>query len=114
MDMDEKFLTLVRGIRDATCRGRLQWKKGETADVFFTEFSGEARVSIEQGHDANDDMYYNVNLINSSNEVIETLMIDWGIELKVAEELFLLARRNALGFDDVVDTLIDRVNLLNR
>jgi hypothetical protein len=112
MAIDAKLLTLIMGLRDATRRGKLHWIKGDTHQVFFTNLPDHSRVLIEEGRDLNGDQYFNISIFKDFHELIEMVMVDSSEELELVNELFVQARRNALRFDHILDSMIESVNLL--
>ncbi len=111
MTIDAKLRSLLLGLTRATASGKFSWDKKGESDAYEVRLP-HGRISIERGTDSEENAYFDVVVKDPVDRIIETIMIDTGDDLELANELYLHARRKALNLDFVLDQIIGDVNAI--
>ena len=115
---EKKLLDLVIGLRKKTGDRKVDWKPSYLNDEVFEAEFHPYKVSITSRHDPDypDEPDYIVQILNNANKVVEEFsnatlrgfMEEGKVNpYKMLEETYTLARRQALGADDAVESLLD-------
>ena len=109
-----KLAELVRRVHERTMAGKLAWEESSSRNVFQISFPKyTVQTSYQSGREGSID--YLIRILNEENVVIEQAtdvdlendLGDTGVSYKLMEELYLTARRIAMGVDQALDTLLE-------
>ncbi|MEQ8446688.1 MAG: hypothetical protein RIB57_12450 [Pelagibacterium sp.] len=94
--------------------GSLSWKANETPKSGYSTKIGSNGVSVWEWKDPNDDTEgVTIGILNDKEEMIDHLVVDqFSAKYPRASELYMTARRSALGLDKVLDEIADQLKHL--
>ena len=114
-----KYDTLVTGLVTATKSGRITWQPTINEDVFMVSFPGYS-VQILTFEDWNENTFesftsYILKLLNDEGHLIEQIRPDdlANNGFSVLQTIYTIARRQAIGAEKAVDTIIESLSKLN-
>ena len=118
MSTEEKILKLVEGLLAKTKSGDVVWERTSSPDVFQAAFpSYTVRVSTRRSENQLEALDYVVSILDEAGTTIErasdvdlTKALGGVSAYQLMQELYALARRQALGVDGALDTLLSELS----
>lgn len=113
--VEEKMLNLVLKLHAKTKEGQIKWERTASSNIFQYAFpSYVVRISVKQGDADAPDYYITVKdsdgtTIESASDVSIGRAFPNAKVFATMEELFTLARREALGVDQALDSLLSEL-----
>lgn len=112
---DKKIAMLIQRLREKTDQGRIRWEKRAKDGDFIASFPNYAvLLSIRSSPQFQNSDAYFLEILNEDGEIVEKVS-DEDFEgdefeeedaFEVMEELYNSARRNAMGIEKAVDSLL--------
>lgn len=117
MSTEERLLKLVQGLLAKTKSGDVVWERTSATDVFQAAFP-RYTVKVSERGDASEPLLTNyvVSIFDEAGTIIERASyLDLGKSSQVnnfelMKELYSVARRQALGVDGALDTLLSELS----
>jgi len=112
---NKKFADLVERLIASTQNQSIHWNETSQGNIFQVSFK-DYSVQIVCTYDDENTCYYRLRIVNENGEVVDEISTyDLRDYLPSAysemEGLFSLARRNALGVDKALDSILDQLDL---
>ncbi|MFF2605823.1 hypothetical protein [Arthrobacter koreensis] len=106
MALTEKLRKLVDTLVSRTKEGRANWSPGSRDDTFLWSTPSGSVVVFPEDHD--DQPPWTVRILGSEGQILEQESFSINDNgFKAVDELYALARANALDIDSTIDALLE-------
>ena len=109
---DRKLIQLLESLKQATLEGRVHWSETDGESAFKIRL-GDAVLELDKDDDEDVDLGYVVTLKDSKGKTLDLEFFSQNTfnqnYYSLVDELYSLARRDALKIETILDSMIDVV-----
>jgi hypothetical protein len=124
MTSTDKYVMLIERLLRNTQRGELEWKETATGNAFQVAFPKYSLTISEDENRREETLRYTIVILNSEGTVIDAfsdedlseaaqnklISLTQGSYFQRMRELYIAARRHALGTEEALDAILTELN----